>query len=230
MRVNSIGTGDGRPRFLPAARPSNNGGISLAAPRGGTLENFIFLPQFPPGQRTTFADALAATGGLRRSTSPCGAVPMRVHPESPVRWRRLRSLGRIGLALTAGGAFVALSWEPQPAASKPSAEADAARQVYPTAERQGVVKEDAASPHLNNDPACLHRPGYRVLCDRNQYGIREEDGWGLVWTGSRRTSRSAGTCGADATASVEIAVATPTTTDRGTTPTATAGVNPRGPP
>jgi hypothetical protein len=73
-----------------------------------------------------------------------------------VRWKRMRLLGRLGVAVAAGGAFAALSWNSPP---KPEEEIEgiAVQQDSRAAERQSAVTEDDALPQLKAHGAADHR-------------------------------------------------------------------------
>ncbi len=94
---------------------------------------------------------------------------MKRHPDSDSRRQLIRSLGRVGLALAAGGAYAVLAWDPRPAANAPADALENQTGFY-SAERQGIVKEDDAAPHLD---AALPWP-------------ERQDMFGLVQTGSRK--------------------------------------------
>ena len=154
---------------------------------------------------------------------------MRMHPASPVTWPRLRSVGRFGLALAAGGAFAAFAWDPS-SASKSAGNADASRAEDHTAGRQDTVKEDGVSPQLDLDPAWYRTEDQRVLQDEGRWGLREEDRWGLIQGGARKTPWTADRCGADTTARAKVGDATSTTAHEESYAQSTTGVYPRAPP
>jgi hypothetical protein len=94
---------------------------------------------------------------------------MQRHPDSDSRRQLIRSIGRVGLALAAGGAYAALAWDPRPAANSPADAVENQTGFY-SAERQGIVKEDDAAPHLD---AALAWP-------------ERQNMFGLVQTASRK--------------------------------------------
>ncbi len=69
------------------------------------------------------------------------------HLESATRGQRLGIVTRWGLALAAGAAFAALSWDSRPAGQLGDATGHPNRDT--TAAWPGVVKEDVAWPQLN---------------------------------------------------------------------------------
>lgn len=69
------------------------------------------------------------------------------HLKSTTRRQRLGIVSRWGLALAAGGAFAALSWDSRPARQAGDATGRPNRDT--TAEWPGIVKEDVAWPQLN---------------------------------------------------------------------------------
>lgn len=82
------------------------------------------------------------------------------HP-APSR-QRLRIVGRMCLALVAGGAFAALSWDPAPAPEdtvKPGKEPE---DLF-TAEWRSIVTEDDASPHLAYPSAAPLKEDHQAL-------------------------------------------------------------------
>lgn len=146
---------------------------------------------------------------------------MSAHAPSPTGPPRLRTIGRIGFALLAGGAFVALAGEPSPTPSFPNRDA-AGASTEATAARQGIVKEDDPSPHLDPDRAGSHH--------ENQWGLRSEDRWGLAGEQMRTPPWTAENRGADATAGRHVGGQVPTNETTEAKTTAATGVNSRGPP
>ncbi len=100
---------------------------------------------------------------------------MRPHPDSESRRQLFRSVGRIGLALAAGGAYAALAWDPRPAANSPADAVENQTGFY-SAERQGIVKEDDASPQLD---AAMTWSDRQNMFGLTQTGSRKE-AWARV--------------------------------------------------
>ena len=147
---------------------------------------------------------------------------MSAHAPFTTGRQRLRTIGRIGFALLAGGAFAALAWEPSPAPGSPGRDAAYAADEA-TAARQGIVKEDGPSPHLDPDRA---KPDHE-----SQWGLRSEDQWGgLAGERTRTQPWTAEDCGADATAGQHVGGQVPTNETTEAKTTANTGVNSRGPP
>lgn len=138
---------------------------------------------------------------------------MRRHSYSGYRWRHLRSVGRIGFALTAGGAFAALAWESSPP-SRITTDAEETQEGFCSAERQGIVTEDDALPRLEVGTAGLH----------------EEDTWGSAFTRPRDRLWAARGGATGITTEAMLEGQTPSgQTEEGAIAT-TAVPNPRGPP
>jgi hypothetical protein len=100
---------------------------------------------------------------------------MRRHPDSESRRQLIRSIGRIGLALAAGGAYAALAWDPRPAANSPADAVENQTGFY-SAERQGIVKEDDASPQFD---AAITWSDRQNMLGLTQTGSRKE-AWARV--------------------------------------------------
>ena len=100
---------------------------------------------------------------------------MELHRSSYERRSPLRTAGRIGIALAAGGAFAALAWDPRPVSETSTGAGDKQNGPY-TAERQSIVKEDGASPQF----------------EAATTGRRGEDQWGLTEVKSRKEPRAVG--------------------------------------
>jgi hypothetical protein len=147
---------------------------------------------------------------------------MSAHAPFTTGRQRLRTIGRIGFALLAGGAFAALAWEPSPAPRPPDRDA-AGTSNEATAARQGIVKEDGPSPHLDSDRA---KPYHE-----SQWGLRSEDQWaGLAGERTRTQPWTAEDRGADATAGQHVGGQVPTNETTEAKTAANTGVNSRGPP
>jgi hypothetical protein len=98
------------------------------------------------------------------------------------RVQRWKTLGRYGLAIAAGGAFAALSWNPPE--SRPDAENTGEQPpALDTAERRNAVTEDSAPPQLSNNPA----------------ESQQEDQWALSRTRHGSSQRGDGQAEADST-------------------------------
>ncbi|MBN2563707.1 MAG: hypothetical protein JXQ75_22545 [Phycisphaerae bacterium] len=138
---------------------------------------------------------------------------MKAEPQAEWRERRLRTIGRIGCAIAAGGAFAALAWEPPPA-STPTVDAGVSKGQPGTAGRQSIVTEDGALPQL----------------DAKSAGFVGEDQWGLAQTRPRQELWTTHGLGADALAGTVAGGFTPRCENEVIKTVTTAGVNPRGPP
>ena len=155
---------------------------------------------------------------------------MRAHLDSQANRPLLRCVGRVAFALAAGGAFAALSWNPNAAAPSADAKADSQEPLSETAVRLDIVTEDGVPLHLTDRPAWLRHEEQRFLVAEGQSGLREEDGWGLVQSGSRMMPWTVGIRGTASTAGSSVGAATPTISNREAKLVATTGVNSRGPP
>jgi hypothetical protein len=135
--------------------------------------------------------------------------------------RPWRTIGRVALAVCGGGVFAALAREPN--ASRGNAgQAGAVNAFQETAARQGIVKEDGASPHFDT-----HRVGPQR---ESQWAWRDEDQKGLTTQQSRTQPWTAGRCGADATAGRHVGGQAPTSETTAAKVAAATGVSSRGPP
>lgn len=181
------------------------------------------------GRTATPADLSSLDNSSPWGCRPYGVAVMNTYPAVPAGRSRLRSWGRLGLALAAGGAFAALAWDPS-TASPSAGDADAWRRDGSTAERQDIVKEDGVSPQLDREPARFTPEDRRVLHDEGRWGLREEETKAVTRDGARNTSWMADRCGADATAGVKVGDDAPTTAHEESYAQPTTGVNPRGPP
>jgi hypothetical protein len=136
----------------------------------------------------------------------------------PKPWR---TIGRVALALCGGGVFAALAWE-QNTSPGNAGQTQARNAFQETAARQGIVKEDGASPHFDT---------YRVGPQRElQWAWRGEDQKGLTSQQPRTQPWTAGRCGADATAGQHVGGQVPTSETTAAKVAATTGVSSRGPP
>lgn len=99
------------------------------------------------------------------------------HHQAEPRWRRLRSVGRIGFALAGGGLFALLAWEPPP---KNDGTREDARWEGPSARPERQARADGG-PVLRDDAAALHRD------DR---ALRSPDPWGAATLGTGKRIES----------------------------------------
>ncbi len=133
---------------------------------------------------------------------------MRWHEHPDQSWPRLRRVGRIAAALVAGGAFAVLSYDPRPATRETEglgkAQSPGDSNATNSAERQGAVKEDGASPQLMVQASWVDREELWGLTQARlrvkpwpdgsmQEGITSEDVARDVVPASQHEAMSAGT-------------------------------------